>query len=326
MKKALVALALLFVAAGVGVGAAVLVLAVADDGAGGPQATMTTTPDDGDAIGSGPGCDHEGTRDCVAGAEIVIVDSQWRCRGPLAVYAREAGGTLPLKVTARFTTFVNTSGPVVDLREGCQGDGTEAIDLILDIQGDGRTRGGTNDGLSVKLDARDIDITGNIDCGPRLAESHQDGVQAQGARDIAFVDLEVGDWQDRRATCTGASGGIDLSVGGDRRDRPDRLPVHPLPGDRVPAGPQPWNLARAQGWSTAASARETRRNERSSLQRASSACAASRSRPATSSLRRRSTSSRGASATSSPTKTSRRRPPAEADGPQRTAPRPRRDP
>lgn len=212
--KALAALALMLAGAAVGIGTAVLVMDGDGDGPGGPQATATTTPDDGGAIGSGPGCDHEGTRDCVAGAEIVIVDSQWRCRGPLAVYAREAGGTLPLKVTARFTTFVNTSGPVVDLREGCQGDGTEAIDLILDIQGDGRTRGGTNDGLSVKLDARDIDITGNIDCGPRFAESHQDGVQAQGARDIAFVDLEVGDWQDRRATCTGASGGIDLSVGG----------------------------------------------------------------------------------------------------------------
>ena len=44
--------------------------------------------------------------------------------------------------------------------------------------------------------------------------SHQDGVQAQGARRIAFVDLEVGDWDEQRATCTGASGGIDISVGG----------------------------------------------------------------------------------------------------------------
>ncbi len=221
MKKALAALALFFVAAGVGVGAAVLILDEDGDGGSGSgsgsgsQTTTASSEDDGDAIGSRRGgCDHEGTGDCVAGAEIVIVDSQWRCRGPLARYAREAGGTLPLKVTARFTTFVNTSGPVVDLREGCRGDGTDAIDLILDIQGDGRTLGGVNDALSVKLDARDIDITGNIDCGPRMAESHQDGIQAQGARDIAFVDLEVGDWQDRRATCTGASGGIDISLGG----------------------------------------------------------------------------------------------------------------
>ena len=69
-----------------------------------------------------------------------MTDEQWRCRQPLARYARELGGALPLKVTAKFTTFVETSGPVIDLREGCTGDGTEAVDLILDIQGDGRAR------------------------------------------------------------------------------------------------------------------------------------------------------------------------------------------
>lgn len=217
MKKALVALALLLVGVAAGVGVAVLVL----DGDGGDadgdavEATSTgegtTGPDTGP---NGGGCDHADTSGCVAGSEIVITDSQWRCRQPLAQYAVEAGGTLPLKVTARFTTFVNTSGPVIDLRERCRGDGTEAIDLILDVQGDGRTRGGVNDAVSVKLNAQDIDITGNIDCGPRFAVSHQDGVQAQGARGIAFVDLEVGDWERRRATCTGASGGLDISSGG----------------------------------------------------------------------------------------------------------------
>lgn len=215
MRKALAAIALVAVGVAAGVGATLLLVDGDGDGEGDRPPATSEEPD---AAATAPprqgACDHEDATGCVPGAEIVITDSQWRCRQPLARYAREAGGTLPLKVTARFTTYVETSGPVIDLREGCRGDGTDAIDLILDIQGDGRTRGGINDGLSVKLDARDIDITGNIDCGPRAPGSHQDGIQAQGARNITFVDLEIGDWDDQRATCTGASGGIDISLGG----------------------------------------------------------------------------------------------------------------
>lgn len=214
MKKALAAIALVAVGAAAGIGATLLVV----DGDGNGEGDSATSSGEADGAGNGPSplenCDHEDTSGCVPGAEIVITDSQWRCREPLAELAREAGGTLPLKVTARFTTYIETSGPVIDLREGCRGEGTEAIDLILDVQGDGRTRGGINDGLSVKLDARDIDITGNIDCGPRAPGSHQDGIQAQGAQNIAFVDLEIGDWDEERSTCTGASGGIDISIGG----------------------------------------------------------------------------------------------------------------
>jgi hypothetical protein len=180
----------------------------------GPQTESESEPQ-----GEGA-CDLEDTSGCVPGAELVLTDEQWRCRQPLARYAQELGGSLPLKVTATFTTFIETSGPVIDLRESCTGDGTDAVDLILDIQGDGRTRGGTGDALSVKLTARDLDITGNVDCGPREAGSHQDGIQAMGGRDITFVDLEVGDWDAERSTCTGATGGLDISSGGLAETRP----------------------------------------------------------------------------------------------------------
>ena len=76
-------------------------------------------------------------------------------------------GELPLKVTMRFTQPVETVAGIVDLTSGCRGDGTNAIDLILDIQGDGRTFGGTGDALAVKIRATNIDITGKINCGPR---------------------------------------------------------------------------------------------------------------------------------------------------------------
>jgi len=219
MKKALGALAILLaLAAGFAAGTWV---DLRDDGPGrseqaqGRQNDTTTGVESRGDLGGPTGpCDHADTSGCAPGSELIITDDQWRCTQPLAEVAREVGGTLPLKVTAKFTTFIETSGPVIDLRAGCAGDGTEAIDLILDIQGDGRTKGGINDALSVKLDAHDIDITGNIDCGPRAEGSHQDGIQAQGARNISFVDLEIGDWDEQRATCTGAEAGIGISLGG----------------------------------------------------------------------------------------------------------------
>ena len=215
MKKALAALALLVVGAAVGVGATVFVLDDDDDGGGGTASG--TSAEDGPANGTGSGnagCDYDDTSGCAAGAELVLNDGEWTCDQPLARYAESLGGELPLKVTARFSRPVETVAGIVDLTSGCTGDGTEAIDLILDIQGDGRTVGGTGDALTVKIEATDIDITGSIDCGPRGVEAHQDGVQALGANDIAFVDLEVGDWDEQRSTCTGASAGIDISLGG----------------------------------------------------------------------------------------------------------------
>jgi hypothetical protein len=216
MKKALAALALLLVGAAVGVGVAYLVLDDGDGGGGnggGGTDVVGPTTDDGNGSAGGS-CGYADTSGCAPGAEIELTDGEWTCDQPLASYARSLGGELPLKVTARFTRPVETVAGIVDLTSGCTGDGTDGIDLILDIQGDGRTVGGTGDALTVKIEATDIDITGSIDCGPRGPGAHQDGIQALGANDIAFVDLEVGDWDEQRATCTGASAGIDISLGG----------------------------------------------------------------------------------------------------------------
>jgi hypothetical protein len=218
--RALTLFVALVLAVGAGVAAGYFVFSSDDEEPPSTQAEPGTETDPETQPEPTGSCDLEDTRGCVPGAELTLTDEQWRCRQPLALYAQELGGALPLKVTATFTTFIETSGPVIDLREGCVGDGTEAVDLILDIQGDGRTRGGTGDALSVKLTARDLEITGNIDCGPREEGSHQDGIQAQGGRDITFVDLEVGDWGAERSTCTGATGGLDISSGGLAETRP----------------------------------------------------------------------------------------------------------
>ncbi|MGH3039684.1 MAG: hypothetical protein ACRDLZ_09850, partial [Gaiellaceae bacterium] len=212
--------AALVLGVGAGIAAGYLVFSSDDDES--PTTRAESGPETGTETQSEPtgSCDLEDTSGCIPGAELVLTDEQWRCRQPLARYAQELGGALPLKVTVMFTTFIETSGPVVDLRERCTGDGTDAVDLILDIQGDGRTRGGTGDALSVKLTAHDLEITGNVDCGPREEGSHQDGIQAMGGRNITFVDLEVGDWDAERSTCTGATGGLDISSGGLAQTRP----------------------------------------------------------------------------------------------------------
>ena len=57
-----------------------------------------------------------------------------------------------------------------------------------------------------------------------------------GGRNITFVDLEVGDWDDERSTCTGATGGLDILVRRPRETRPVDCRCIPLPRHRVPAG------------------------------------------------------------------------------------------
>jgi hypothetical protein len=120
---------------------------------------------------------------------------------------------LPVKVTVLATTAYTSSS--VTLTTGCSGDGDPTtIDLILDVRGDGRTVGTTDDAVKTKLQAgyvAGIQITGHVDCGPRSPTAHQDGVQAQGGRDITFADFSVGDWSNGVATCQGAGGAFFFS-------------------------------------------------------------------------------------------------------------------
>jgi hypothetical protein len=99
------------------------------------------------------------------------------------------------------------------------GDGDdETIDLVLAVEGDGRTVGGTADAIKVRLTASDIQVTGYANCGPRGTgangipedgsndDAHQDGAQIQGGDTVEFIDFEWGDWETGTATCQGAAG------------------------------------------------------------------------------------------------------------------------
>jgi hypothetical protein len=152
-------------------------------------------------------CNERRGRGCRPRSRIVKTNHGYSCRRPLERIARRHGRGLPLLIKIRFTRHANISPGVVEIRHGCRGDGnSNTIDLILEIHGDGRTKGGTSDAIKVREDPHDIQITGFANCGPRNAIGHQDGAQIMGGNTIEFIDFRWGKWKKRRATCQGAAG------------------------------------------------------------------------------------------------------------------------
>ena len=159
---------------------------------------------------------------CQPRSRIVRTNAGFSCTRPLSTIARNNGmngnpGRLPLLVKINFTTYRAINPGVVEIRRGCRGDGnSNTIDLILEIEGDGRSQGGTSDAIKVRENPHDIQITGYANCGPEGLgpdgrpdtgdDSHQDGAQIQGGNRIEFIDFTWGDWAARRATCQGAAG------------------------------------------------------------------------------------------------------------------------
>jgi hypothetical protein len=154
------------------------------------------------------------TSGCVPGSTLNLRDAKFFCDRPLSTYGR-----LPLKVVIEFTPGRPFGGNgAIDLYSGCSGDGNSStIDLIVDVEGDGTTYGPGADAFKVRQAAgynNGIQITGHVDCGPRYGDAHQDGVQLQGGRNIAFVDFSIGNYATGRSTCQGAGGAFFYSSAG----------------------------------------------------------------------------------------------------------------
>jgi chitodextrinase len=160
-------------------------------------------------------CTVASTSGCVPGSTITLTDTQWVCNRAISSYGR-----LPLKVVVNYTPGRKYGGNgAIDLVSGCAGDGNDStIDLILDVKGDGRTYGPGIDAMKVRQTAgytAGIQLTGRVDCGPKYtASEHQDGVQLQGGRNIAFVDFYVGNYDTGMSTCQGAGGAFFYSGAG----------------------------------------------------------------------------------------------------------------
>jgi hypothetical protein len=109
----------------------------------------------------------------------------------------------------------NYDGFGVRLGPGCRGDGTDAIDLVLEIEGDGLTHGPGHDAIRVmnaRPGASDLQITGYANCGGRVSGYHQDGIQVLGGTNITWIDFEVGNYDAGRSTCQGAGGAFFYSL------------------------------------------------------------------------------------------------------------------
>ncbi len=176
------------------------------------------------AAGGSGSCSRADATGCaaVAGSRISLLNQRFSCDRPLADIAAanpigDGPGSLPLLVEVGFTTYVALDPAVIELKDGCVGDGDdESIDLVVHVEGDGRTIGGTSDAVKVRLTARDVQLTGYANCGPRglgadgrtdtYDDSHQDGAQIQGGDTVEFIDFEWGDWETNTATCQGAAG------------------------------------------------------------------------------------------------------------------------
>jgi hypothetical protein len=121
---------------------------------------------------------------------------------------------LPLRVVMNYTHNYNGFG--VRLGAGCAGDGTSAIDLVLQINGDGLTHGPQEDAIRVMAErpgASNLQITGHANCGRKVVDAiHQDGIQVLGGTNVTWVDFRVGDYDAGRSTCQGAGGAFFYSL------------------------------------------------------------------------------------------------------------------
>jgi hypothetical protein len=136
-------------------------------------------------------------------ARTTITTTQpWTCSGSLASF-----GPLPVKVVSTIANPGNDNA--VNLR-GCYGDGDPAtVDLILDVRGNGGSVGTAYDAVRIGQNARDLVVTGNVECGARHTNPsiHQDIVQALSGNRVEFRDFTSGDPLTGRWTCWGAGGG-----------------------------------------------------------------------------------------------------------------------
>lgn len=137
----------------------------------------------------------------------------WRCDRLLSNY-----GPLPIEVTVDIPnnqssgqTGVLIGHPTVG---ACVGDGDpNTIDLIVWVVGNGGSRGPSEDAVKIGDSARDIEFTGDIECGLQTPIAHQDGVQFQGNADrITAYGLTSGNPAVSSAwTCDGSGGGWFVS-------------------------------------------------------------------------------------------------------------------
>lgn len=179
-----------FVLTALDVGKTMRVRVTAENAAGRESADSFQT----DVVYAEPGDTEPGT--------VITTSQAWFCRGALSAF-----GELPIKVVS---DMPNPGDHNAINLVGCYGDGDPAtVDLVLDVRGNGSDRGTAYDAVRIGQNARDLVVTGNVECGARHTNPaiHQDVVQALSGNRIEFRDFTTGDPETGRWTCWGAGGG-----------------------------------------------------------------------------------------------------------------------
>lgn len=141
----------------------------------------------------------------------------WVCDRPLDQY-----GDLPIIVKSRIEGQPRPLEAVTLTGPDCAGDGNPAtVDLVLEIEGDGRDVGPTSDAVKVKLGAHDIEISGFADCGESSPGVQQNGIHVMLGYRITFVDFDLGDAETGTWTCDGAAGALSIEERSEEDPEPE---------------------------------------------------------------------------------------------------------
>ena len=133
--------------------------------------------------------------------KVIRTRRSWECSGRLRAYDR-----LPIKVISNMPN--PGDGDAIRLI-GCRGDGDRStVDLILDVNGNGRGRGTAFDAVRIGMGSRGLVVTGDVECGARHTNPniHQDIVQALSGRNIYFRRFTSGHPRTGRWTCWATCG------------------------------------------------------------------------------------------------------------------------
>lgn len=155
--------------------------------------------------------------DDVTPGTTIRATENWECDRPLEQY-----GELPIIVRSRIEDQPRPLEAVTLAGPDCTGDGNPGtVDLVLEIEGDGRDVGPTSDAVKVKLGAHDIEISGFANCGESSDAVQQNGIHVMLGYRITFLDFEIGDAETRTWTCDGAAGVLSIEERSEEDPEPE---------------------------------------------------------------------------------------------------------
>ena len=150
--------------------------------------------------------------DCEFGTTITVTNQLWFCSTPLSNL-----GPLPIRVVQTWNIAAQVGQNGIELRTGCSGDGTPAIDLIVEqyLVGVGRI----SDPFKTRMSPgpQNVDVTGFLNASGPLAVpgvgDHQDCIQLQGGAGNNFVNIKgCGDYAAGESNTQAAGGTVFYSL------------------------------------------------------------------------------------------------------------------